>query len=251
MAAGGEGGGDGLLRGAAHAAGPRRRGGTSPDRFLAAPAPRTPKRPPLLDEFGVRGGATAGAGTGSPGRTRDATSPIPSECRDWLLAYLREDAAQAAPGQCRRPAEGRPRRAARPAQRAAARSSTTAASPAPPAGTTWTAGTPRSTPSCPSARRAGAIEELMALIEAGVLEVLGPRLEVRDGGRGLGGALPRGAGLGGAGDGARRGAAAGAGPAPQRRRPAGAAAEDRASAGRTPSTATRPAGWTSHSARTV
>ena len=122
MAAGGEGGGNGLLRG--RCCGRERRsvrtGRSSGRGFLAlVAAPRAPKRPLSWTSSGSRP-PTAGPGTGFRGRTPDSVFAGPDDCRDWLLDHLREDAEQAALGNVDGPAQGRPRRAARPAQRAAA-----------------------------------------------------------------------------------------------------------------------------------
>ena len=122
MAPGGEGGGDGLLRrpagASAHGAG-RQFGPRLPGPFPRRRRTAAPKRPPCSTSSGCRR-PTAGPGTASPARTRDAPSPVPRDWREWLLDHLREDAAQAALGNVGRSAEGGPGRAARPAQRTAA-----------------------------------------------------------------------------------------------------------------------------------
>ena len=120
MAAGGEGGGDGLLRGAA-AARCGRRPPLATSGTASSPRPhRGPEEAAVLDGFGDRAGRPLVLGPDRRGRTRTRSSPTPAACRDWLLGHLREDAAQAALGNVAGPAEGGPGRAARPAQRAAA-----------------------------------------------------------------------------------------------------------------------------------
>ncbi|CAM5535805.1 hypothetical protein SGLAM104S_00189 [Streptomyces glaucescens] len=87
------------------------------------------------------------------------------------------------------------------------------------------------------------IEELAALIAAGVVEVLGPGAGGAVRGRGLDGALFAGAGVGGTGDDARRGPAARARSAAHRRLLRRAAGR-RAGRAPTRSAGTRRAGWT-------
>jgi hypothetical protein len=195
-----------------------------PERFLAVPH-RDPQEALVLDEFGIAEPPTAGAGTGFPGRIRNAGLRRSRRLAGLAAVHLREDAAQAALGNVDGPSR---------------RPWTYCATCATNCG--WIvdhgglAGTSRRdhldrwyTPLNaflsigPPRRR---IEELAALVEAGVVEVLGPRLEVRAEGRGLGGALPGRAGLGRDGDDAHRGTAAGTGPAPDRRRTPRPAAED-------------------------
>ncbi|MFE7272195.1 FAD/NAD(P)-binding protein [Streptomyces sp. NPDC057623] len=146
------------------------------ERFLAIPH-RDPREAGLLAEFGV------------PERERWSWDRIsrpytgcefadPGQWRDWLLAYLREDAAQAARGNLRGPLKSALdvlRDLRNELRLIVDHGGLTGASRRDhldrwytPLNAFLSIGPPR--------RR---VEELVALVEAGVVEVLGPRLEVR------------------------------------------------------------------------
>ncbi len=146
------------------------------DRFLAVPH-RDPREADLLAEFGV------------PEHERWSWDRIsrpytgcefadPGQWRDWLLAYLREDAAQAARGNLHGPLKSALdvlRDLRNELRLIVDHGGLTGASRRDhldrwytPLNAFLSIGPPR--------RR---VEELVALVEAGVVEVLGPRLEVR------------------------------------------------------------------------
>ncbi|WP_406416508.1 FAD/NAD(P)-binding protein [Streptomyces sp. NBC_01614] len=147
------------------------------ERFLSLPH-RAPQEALLLDEFGVPEGERwswdrvsrpyAGCDFANPGRWRD-----------WLLAYLHEDAAQAARGNVHGPLKSALdvlRDLRNELRLVVDHGGLTGASRRDhldrwytPLNAFLSIGPPR--------RR---VEELVALMEAGVVEVLGPRLEVRE-----------------------------------------------------------------------
>ncbi|WNZ11882.1 FAD/NAD(P)-binding protein [Streptomyces sp. 11x1] len=153
-------------------------GGAAPfrGRFLAAPH-RSPQEAAVLDEFGIaEADRWSWERVSRPYAGREFTSP--ADWRGWLLEYLREDAAQAALGNV----EG-PVKAALDVLRDLRNELRLIVDHGGLAGASrrehldrWytplnaflSIGPPRSR-----------IEEMSALIEAGVLTVLGPRLEVR------------------------------------------------------------------------
>lgn len=153
-------------------------GGAAPfrDRFLAAPH-RSPQEAAVLDEFGIaEADRWSWERVSRPYAGQAFTSP--ADWRGWLLEYLREDAAQAALGNV----EG-PVKAALDVLRDLRNELRLIVDHGGVAGASrrehldrWytplnaflSIGPPRSR-----------IEEMSALIEAGVLTVLGPRLEVR------------------------------------------------------------------------
>jgi uncharacterized NAD(P)/FAD-binding protein YdhS len=151
-------------------------GGDFRDRFLAVPH-GDPQEALLLDEFGVPAAARwSWERISRPYTGQDFADP--GQWREWLLAHLREDAAQAALGNARGPLKAaldvlRDLRnelrlvvdhggIAGPSRRDHLDRWYT------PLNAFLSIGPPR--------RR---VEELAALLEAGVVEVLGPRLEVR------------------------------------------------------------------------
>nr|WP_254408580.1 FAD/NAD(P)-binding protein [Streptomyces sp. AC495_CC817] len=152
-------------------------GGAAPfrDRFLAAPH-RSPQEAAVLDEFGIaEADRWSWERVSRPYAGREFTSP--ADWRGWLLEYLREDAAEAALGNV----EG-PVKAALDVLRDLRNELRLIVDHGGLAGASrrehldrWytplnaflSIGPPRSR-----------IEEMSALIEAGILTVLGPRLEV-------------------------------------------------------------------------
>ncbi|WP_258564264.1 FAD/NAD(P)-binding protein [Streptomyces himalayensis] len=146
------------------------------DRFLAT-AHRGPQEALVLDEFGI-----AAADRWSWDRISrpygDRSFSGPGDFRDWLLAYLREDAAQAALGNVAGPVK-----AALDVLRDLRNELRQIVDHGGLAGASrrdhldrWYTPLNAFLSIGPPRRR---IEEMAALIEAGVLEVLGPRLEVR------------------------------------------------------------------------
>ncbi|MER7573619.1 FAD/NAD(P)-binding protein [Streptomyces sp. NPDC126514] len=147
------------------------------DRFLAAPH-RSPQEADLLDEFGVpEEKRWSWDRISRPYEGRDFTGP--EAWRAWLLAYLREDAAQAALGN----AAG-PLKAALDVLRDLRNELRQIVDHGGLAGASrrdhldrWYTPLNAFLSIGPPRRR---IEELAALTEAGVVQVLGPRLEVRE-----------------------------------------------------------------------
>ncbi|MER5181336.1 FAD/NAD(P)-binding protein [Streptomyces sp. NPDC002896] len=146
------------------------------DRFLTT-AHRSPQEALVLGEFGI-----AAADRWSWDRVsrpyRDRSFSGPGDFRDWLLAYLREDAAQAALGNV-----AGPLKAALDVLRDLRNELRQIVDHGGLAGTSrrdhldrWYTPLNAFLSIGPPRRR---IEEMTALIEAGVLAVLGPRLEVR------------------------------------------------------------------------
>nr|WP_067270766.1 FAD/NAD(P)-binding protein [Streptomyces jeddahensis] len=146
------------------------------DRFLATPY-GSAQEALVLDEFGVAAGDRwSWDRIARPYRDRSFSGP--GDFRDWLLAYLREDAAQAALGNVAGPLKAALdvlRDLRNELRQIVDHGGLTGASRRDhldrwytPLNAFLSIGPPR--------RR---IEEMAALIEAGVLEVLGPRLEVR------------------------------------------------------------------------
>ncbi|KMS73435.1 FAD binding domain-containing protein [Streptomyces viridochromogenes] len=147
------------------------------ERFLAVPH-RDPREADLLAEFGV------------PERERWSWDRIsrpykgrefadPGQWRDWLLAYLREDAAQAARGNLHGPLK-----AALDVLRDLRNELRLIVDHGGLTGTSrrdhldrWYTPLNAFLSIGPPRRR---VEELVALVEAGVVDVLGPRLEVRE-----------------------------------------------------------------------
>ncbi|MFI6015969.1 FAD/NAD(P)-binding protein [Streptomyces sp. NPDC051243] len=156
-------------------AGPRRPAFT--ERFLAVPH-RHPQEALLLDEFGVPEHERFSWDRVSRPCTGH-TFTDPGQWRDWLLAYLREDAAQAARGNVDGPLKSALdvlRDLRNEVRLIVDHGGLTGASRRDhldrwytPLNAFLSIGPPR--------RR---VEELVALVEAGVVEVLGPRLEVRE-----------------------------------------------------------------------
>lgn len=110
-----------------------------------------PKRPPPWTRSGS-GRASAGTGTGSPGRMRSSRSPgaPPSGSGCWTICGR----TSPTPARTMCPARSRrPWTCCGICATSCGRSSTTAGWPVRRAVTTWTAGTPRSTPFSPSGRR--------------------------------------------------------------------------------------------------
>lgn len=185
MAVGGEGGGGGVLRGAdtAHAtytADTRGSAGGAPR--VRRPLPRRPHRSPqeadLLAEFGV------------PEHRRWSWDRIsrpytgcefagPGQWRHWLLAYLREDAAQAARGNVHGPLKSAldVLRDLRNELRLIVDHGGLTGNSRRDHLDRWYTPLNAFLSIGPPRRR---VEELVALMEAGVVEVLGPRLEVRE-----------------------------------------------------------------------
>ena len=119
------------------------------ERFLAVPH-RDPQEAPVLDEFGIRR-PTAGPGTDFAAVRRSGLHRprrLPGVAAGPPPRGRRAGRAR----QRRRSPQGGSRRTARPAQRVAADRRPRRARAEPRAGTTWTAGTPRSTRSSRSAR---------------------------------------------------------------------------------------------------
>ncbi|MFD5227152.1 FAD/NAD(P)-binding protein [Streptomyces qaidamensis] len=145
------------------------------DRFLAVPH-GDPREAPLLREFGVPDGDRwCWERISRPYAGRDVAHP--GRWRDWLLAYLREDAAQAALGNVHGPLK-----AALDVLRDLRNELRLIVDHGGLAGASrrdhldrWYTPLNAFLSIGPPRRR---IEELVALIEAGVLEVLGPRLRV-------------------------------------------------------------------------
>ncbi|MFF7866604.1 FAD/NAD(P)-binding protein [Streptomyces qaidamensis] len=145
------------------------------DRFLAV-AHGDPREAPLLREFGVPDGDRwCWERISRPYAGRDVAHP--GRWRDWLLAYLREDAAQAALGNVHGPLK-----AALDVLRDLRNELRLIVDHGGLAGASrrdhldrWYTPLNAFLSIGPPRRR---IEELVALIEAGVLEVLGPRLRV-------------------------------------------------------------------------
>ncbi|MDX3244416.1 FAD/NAD(P)-binding protein [Streptomyces sp. ME18-1-4] len=147
------------------------------DRFLAVPH-RAPQEALILDEFGVPEAARWSWDRISRpyGERRFAH---PGQWRDWLLAYLRRDAAEAARGNV----DG-PSKAALDVLRDLRNELRLIVDHAGLAGASrrdhldrWYTPLNAFLSIGPPRRR---VEELAALVEAGVVEVLGPRLEVRE-----------------------------------------------------------------------
>lgn len=147
------------------------------DRFLAVPH-RAPQEALMLDEFGVPEAARwSWERISRPyGERRFAH---PGQWRDWLLAYLRRDAAEAARGNV----DG-PSKAALDVLRDLRNELRLIVDHAGLAGASrrdhldrWYTPLNAFLSIGPPRRR---VEELAALVEAGVVEVLGPRLEVRE-----------------------------------------------------------------------
>ena len=147
------------------------------ERFLSLPH-RDPQEALLLDEFGVpESERWSWDRVSRPYTGRDFSDP--GQWRDWLLAYLREDAAQAARGNVDGPLKSALdvlRDLRNELRLIVDHGGITGASRRDhldrwytPLNAFLSIGPPR--------RR---VEELVALIEAGVVEVLGPRLEVRE-----------------------------------------------------------------------
>ncbi|MBZ3903421.1 FAD/NAD(P)-binding protein [Streptomyces scabiei] len=164
---------EGVLAGSA-----RRGGSRAPfrDRFLAAPH-RSPRESAVLDEFGVaQAERWSWDRVSRPYAGREFTDT--ADWRGWLLGYLREDAAQAALGNVEGPAKSAldVLRDLRNELRLIVDHGGLAGSSRrehldrwyTPLNAFLSIGPPRSR-----------IEEMAALIEAGVLTVLGPRVEVR------------------------------------------------------------------------
>ncbi|MEV7886380.1 FAD/NAD(P)-binding protein [Streptomyces sp. NPDC088357] len=146
------------------------------DRFLAVPH-RDPREALILDEFGVPDADRwSWDRISRPYTGRGFTHP--GRWREWLLAHLREDAAQAALGN----ADG-PLKAALDVLRDLRNELRLTVDHGGIAGASrrdhldrWYTPLNAFLSIGPPRRR---IEELVALVEAGVVEVLGPRLEVR------------------------------------------------------------------------
>lgn len=146
------------------------------DRFLAVPH-RDPQEALILDEFGVPAADRwSWERISRPYTGQDFTHP--GRWRDWLLAHLREDAAQAALGN----AHG-PLKAALDVLRDLRNELRLIVDHGGIAGASrrdhldrWYTPLNAFLSIGPPRRR---IEELVALMEAGVVEVLGPRVEVR------------------------------------------------------------------------
>ncbi|WP_328440907.1 FAD/NAD(P)-binding protein [Streptomyces sp. NBC_00444] len=148
------------------------------DHFLAAPH-RSPQEAAVLDEFGVaEADRWSWDRISRPYAGRDFGDP--GAWRAWLLAYLREDAAQAALGNV-----AGPLKAALDVLRDLRNELRQIVDHGGLAGASrrdhldrWYTPLNAFLSIGPPRRR---IEELAALMEAGVVEVLGPRLEVREG----------------------------------------------------------------------
>ncbi|MEV1081369.1 FAD/NAD(P)-binding protein [Streptomyces sp. NPDC050211] len=148
------------------------------DRFLAVPH-RSPQESAVLDEFGVaEADRWSWDRISRPYAGRDFADP--GAWRAWLLAYLREDAAQAALGNV-----AGPLKAALDVLRDLRNELRQIVDHGDLAGASrrdhldrWYTPLNAFLSIGPPRRR---IEELAALMEAGVVEVLGPRLEVREG----------------------------------------------------------------------
>ncbi|MCL8017899.1 FAD/NAD(P)-binding protein [Streptomyces sp. AS02] len=147
------------------------------ERFLAVPH-RHPQEAFLLDEFGVpERERWSWDRVSRPYTGGDFTDP--GQWRDWLLAYLREDAAQAARGNV----DG-PLKSALDVLRDLRNELRLVVDHGGLTGTSrrdhldrWYTPLNAFLSIGPPRRR---VEELVALLEAGVVEVLGPRLEVRE-----------------------------------------------------------------------
>ncbi len=146
------------------------------DRYLALPH-RDPEELRLLDEFGVPA-ADRWSWERISRPYADRSFDHPGQWRDWLLAHLREDAAQAARGNV----DG-PLKAALDVLRDLRNEIRLVVDHGGVSGTSrrdhldrWYTPLNAFLSIGPPRRR---IEELAALVAAGVLEVLGPRLEVR------------------------------------------------------------------------
>ncbi|MDO0932760.1 FAD/NAD(P)-binding protein [Streptomyces sp. DG2A-72] len=148
------------------------------DRFLAVPH-RSPQEAAVLDEFGVaEADHWSWDRISRPYAGQDFTDP--GAWRAWLLTYLREDAAQAALGNV-----AGPLKAALDVLRDLRNELRQIVDHGGLAGAShrdhldrWYTPLNAFLSIGPPRRR---IEELAALMEAGVVEVLGPRLEVREG----------------------------------------------------------------------
>ncbi|WOX15618.1 FAD/NAD(P)-binding protein [Streptomyces sp. N50] len=147
------------------------------ERFLAVPH-RDPQEALLLDEFGIAAADRWNWDRLSRPYT-EADLAHPTAWRDWLLAYLREDAEHAALGNV----DG-PLKAALDVLRDLRNELRLVVDHGGLAGTSrrdhldrWYTPLNAFLSIGPPRRR---IEELAALVEAGVVEVLGPRLEVRE-----------------------------------------------------------------------
>ncbi|NUT25962.1 MAG: FAD/NAD(P)-binding protein [Streptomyces sp.] len=146
-------------------------------RFLALPH-RDPQEAALLDEFGVpQGGRWSWDRVSRPYTGQDFADP--GQWRDWLLAYLREDAVHAARGNV----DG-PLKSALDVLRDLRNELRLIVDHAGLTGTSrrdhldrWYTPLNAFLSIGPPRRR---VEELVALMEAGVVEVLGPRLDVRE-----------------------------------------------------------------------
>ncbi|MEU2537020.1 FAD/NAD(P)-binding protein [Streptomyces iakyrus] len=146
-------------------------------RFLAVPH-GDPREAPLLEEFGVpEGDRWCWERISRPYAGRDVAHP--GRWRDWLLAHLREDAAQAALGNVHGPLK-----AALDVLRDLRNELRLIVDHGGLAGASrrdhldrWYTPLNAFLSIGPPRRR---IEELVALMEAGVVEVLGPRLRVRE-----------------------------------------------------------------------
>ncbi|MFJ8590313.1 FAD/NAD(P)-binding protein [Streptomyces sp. NPDC093598] len=147
------------------------------DRFVAVPH-GDPREAPLLDEFGVpEADRWCWERISRPYAGRDFAHP--GEWRDWLLSYLREDAAQAALGNVHGPVK-----AALDVLRDLRNELRLIVDHGGLAGASrrdhldrWYTPLNAFLSIGPPRRR---IEELAALMEAGVVQVLGPRLRVSD-----------------------------------------------------------------------
>ncbi|MGW1724545.1 FAD/NAD(P)-binding protein [Streptomyces sp. NPDC002306] len=146
------------------------------ERFLALP-PGAPEEVLLLDEFGVPGADRwSWSRVSRPYTERDFAHP--GQWRDWLLSYLGEDAEQAALGNVRGPLK-----AALDVLRDLRNELRLIVDHGGLAGASrrdhldhWYTPLNAFLSIGPPRRR---VEELAALLEAGVVEVLGPRLQVR------------------------------------------------------------------------
>ncbi|MGI5375069.1 FAD/NAD(P)-binding protein [Streptomyces sp. CA-251387] len=147
------------------------------ERFLAVPH-RDPQETLLLDEFGVpESERWSWDRVSRPYTGRDFADP--GQWREWLLAYLREDAAQAARGNVDGPLKSAldVLRDLRNELRLIVDHGGIAGASRRDHLDRWYTPLNAFLSIGPPRRR---VEELVALMEAGVVEVLGPRLEVRE-----------------------------------------------------------------------
>ncbi|MFE6171833.1 FAD/NAD(P)-binding protein [Streptomyces sp. NPDC056464] len=147
------------------------------ERFLAVPH-RDPQEACLLDEFGIAERERwSWDRISRPHTGRDFADP--GQWRDWLLAYLREDAAQAARGNVHGPLKSAldVLRDLRNELRLIVDHGGLTGNSRRDHLDRWYTPLNAFLSIGPPRRR---VEELVALMEAGVLEVLGPRLDVRE-----------------------------------------------------------------------